>query len=123
MKWFTLCFIVSGGLGGFNTFLNLTGYYLTEETRVSYIDYTTLANSYGFDNMTSNSSAATWVGDITAKKTFYYFFDLGYSSFIVCCIFILKVFADVVKNQVRRKAPLAKHYAIEVSGLPTSGDY
>jgi hypothetical protein len=67
MKWFTMCFIVCGGLGGFNTFLNLTGYYLNNETIVSYIDYITLANSYGFDNMTSNSTAATWVEDNFAR--------------------------------------------------------
>ena len=100
MRLFTFCFLICGGMGGFNTFLNLFGFFQNERTRVSYIDYITLANTYGFSNMTSNISASTWISDIKVKKTFYYFFDFGYSALIVFWIFIFKVFSSVIKEQI-----------------------
>jgi hypothetical protein len=67
---------------------------------VSYVDYFTLANSYGFENMTTDSKAGTWVNDLTIIKSFYYFFDLGGSTLIVFFIFVFKVYSSVIRKSV-----------------------
>jgi hypothetical protein len=63
MKLFLFCFTVCGGLACFNAYLNFRGYFLNELNQKSVIDRVTLANIYGFENMTTNSSAATWIDD------------------------------------------------------------
>ena len=63
LKLFTYCFIVCGALGSFNSAINFRGFYLTDLQLKSPIDKITLANFYGFENYTTNSSAATWIED------------------------------------------------------------
>lgn len=122
MKMFMWVFLTSAGLTGFNTYLNLTGYYVDDRTMVSYIDYTTLANIYGFKNLTTDPDAADWVEDGRELKYYYYFFDFSYSGAIIFAIFLFKVYVSVLKKAIRQKSSYAKLYAIEVSGFPRKGD-
>ena len=63
LKMFLFVSLICGGLTGFNTYLNLTGYFVNDRMMTSYVDYTTLANIYGFQNMTTDADAANWVED------------------------------------------------------------
>lgn len=63
MKLYILIFIACGALGCFNGTLNYRGYFLPENERDSPFDLFTLANIYGFKNMTTNSTAGTWLED------------------------------------------------------------
>lgn len=64
MRLFTYCFIACGALASFNSYLNFEGYFLNDFNSKSPIDRISLANMYGFPNVTTNATITTWVADV-----------------------------------------------------------
>lgn len=102
LKMFAWVFLICGGLASYNTYLNLTGHFVNKEIEVSALDYTTLANIYGFANMTENPDAANWVDDIETTKYFYYFYDFGISALLIISLFLYKVNVYIMKRNIRK---------------------
>jgi hypothetical protein len=81
-------------------------------------DIFSLANIYGFSNMTTNSTASTWIMDGEIVKVFYFLFDLGYTMLIIWCIFSLKVYSKIINKSIEKKMHYTKTYALELRGVP-----
>ncbi|CDW73565.1 trna methyltransferase [Stylonychia lemnae] len=103
MRFLTFFFGIIAMLYSLMTYVNFSGNYLSTDTMETYLDFISLANFYGYSNMTTNENAKGWNQKWDEWKYMYYYIDLICTTVIFIMLIFMKMKIKIEAKKIKRQ--------------------